>query len=96
MAVTNTKFKITDRTRRIPRNQLFKDHETQPRLLQPVAAATDVTVANGFVATDLRPGDLMFVVAGASSGNPPELWTRNGANGGWHVLIRDSGEDVSD
>lgn len=80
MAVTNTKFKVTDRDLRISGSTtVHSDDATQPRILQPVAASTDVTTANGFTTTNLKPGDMLMVVDDTGY----KLWIRNGPNTGW-------------
>lgn len=81
MAVTNVAFKTTEADHRAVTGR--KDYPTQPRILQPVAAIGDLTAANGFTAANLRPGDMIYVVAGATT---DELVIRNGANDGWEKV----------
>jgi len=82
MAITNTKCKVVDRDRR----QLFEakhgDHVTQPRMLQPIADADNITVGNGFVPAELLPGDMVFAAV-STVGTEPALLIRNAANNGW-------------
>lgn len=66
MSVTNTHCSFTTLSRR------------GARLLEPVAAAGDLTAANGFTATVLQPGDI--VKAGTAE------YVRNAANDGWEVM----------
>lgn len=85
MAITNTKFKITERTRRQRGKASFSDHTKQPRLLQPVTDSEDITVANGFVPGDLIPGDMIFALLSIDNA-VPALLIRQSGNTSWHEL----------
>ena len=74
------------------------DYDTQPRLLQPVAQDTDITVANGFTTANLRPGDMLFVADSdqVSETTKEQLFFRNGANDGWIIFKLTTGGEVAD
>lgn len=99
MAVTNEECKCTDRDLRENFQAKHSDHDTQPRILQPVAEIEDLTVANGFIVADLHPGDMIFVAQGTDN-TKPSLVIRNAASDGWYEFQLNSANtyvnDISD